>query len=353
MGLTPVAVVRLRYIHQYTDRHGHVRHYLRRPGAPKVALPGESGTPEFMAAYQAAIAIPAEKKAPTPRAAAGTIAALTISYRASAEFRQLRASTATVYQRIIDRLVAAHGDKPVRLLEPRHIRSMLAAMADTPAAGNHWLRTMRGLMRHAVAEGLIPADPTRDVSRLKERRQSIHTWTDAEIAAYEARWQVGTKHRLALALLLYTGQRRSDVVRMGRQHMTGGAILVRQVKTGTELAIPIHPALQAAIDACPSDHLTLLTTEAGAPFTSNGFYQAFIGWCRMAGLPAGCSPHGLRSAAASRLAEEGCTEKQIAAITGHQTLAEVQRYTRAASQRRLAETAMAGYRRGKPGTGIG
>ena len=76
------------------------------------------------------------------------------------------------------------------------------------------------------------------------------------IAAYEAAHPIGTMPRLAFELPVYTGQRRSDVVRMGRQHIRGDLISVRQQKTGTPLLIPMHPALRAAIEATPSGHLT-------------------------------------------------------------------------------------------------
>jgi integrase len=151
---------------------------------------------------------------------------------------------------------------------------------------------------------------------------------------------LGTRPRLALALLLYTAQRRSDVVRMGRQHLRGNRVEVRQAKTGATLLIPMHPELRRAIDAVPMDQLTFLMTEAGKPFTVNGCYMRFVEWAAAAKLPKGCSPHGLRKAAARRLAEAGCTAHQIAAITGHRTLAEVARYTRAADQIRMADAAI-------------
>lgn len=149
----------------------------------------------------------------------------------------------------------------------------------------------------------------------------------------------GTKARLALTLLLYTGQRRSDVIRLGRQHIRDGFMHVRQQKTGVELAIPIHATLAAIIAETPADHLTLLTTQTGKPFSAAGFGNWFRDRCNEAGL-AHCSAHGLRTAAARRLAEAGCTMHEIAAITGHASLSEVQRYTKAADQKRLALSAM-------------
>jgi integrase len=141
-------------------------------------------------------------------------------------------------------------------------------------------------------------------------------------------------------LLLYTGQRRGDVIRMGAQHIRGGAIHLTQEKTGAALAIPVHPALAAIIASSSRDHLTFLVTRFGAPFGASAFSHWFRDRCNEAGLPH-CSAHGLRKAAARVLAEAGCTAHEIGAITGHSSLAELVRYTKAADQRRLAEAAMA------------
>jgi integrase len=139
-------------------------------------------------------------------------------------------------------------------------------------------------------------------------------------------------NRLAFGLLLYTGQRRGDVIRMGRQHVRGGVLTTRQAKTGVAVAIPIHPELQAILDASKAGHLTFLTTAAGKPFTGGSFTNWFGASCRDAGLPLGLSAHGLRKAMCWRLAEAGCSTSQIAAISGHATLREVARCTKAADQ---------------------
>jgi integrase len=146
---------------------------------------------------------------------------------------------------------------------------------------------------------------------------------------------------LAFALLLYTAQRRSDVVRMGRQHVQGGSIQVKQQKTGTRLSIPIHSELQRVLDTEPALNMTFLMTQYGKPFTVDGFTSWFRSAVAQAGLPARCAPHGLRKAAGRRLAEAGCTAHQIMAVLGHKTLREVTRYTAAAGQEGLAKDAMA------------
>ena len=131
------------------------------------------------------------------------------------------------------------------------------------------------------------------------------------------------------------------LVRMGRQHVRDGVVHVLQQKTGAMLAIPLHPALAAIIEATPSDHLTFLTTSFGKPFTAAGFGNFFRERCNEAGLSADCAAHGLRKAACRRLAEAGCSANVIASISGHTTLTEVSRYTKAADQERMARDGMA------------
>jgi len=195
-------------------------------------------------------------------------------------------------------------------------------------------------MQFAVAAGLIGRDPTADLARAKAKAGRIHTWTETEIEQYEARHPIGSRARLAMALLLYTGQRRSDVIRMGPQHIRRGVLSVMQQKTGTELAIPVHPRLAETIAATECGHLAFLVTASGAPFSVDGFGNLFREWCDEAGLPQRCSAHGLRKAACRRLAETGCSAPQIAAISGHKTLKEVQRYIEEADQARLAQAAI-------------
>jgi len=195
------------------------------------------------------------------------------------------------------------------------------------------------LMQLAIVEGLRKDDPTATIKSMKIKGDGFHTWTEDEIAAFETKYPLGTRARLAFALLLYTAQRRGDVIRMGRQHVRAGVLRVRQQKTGMNLEIPLHSALQAAMDAGPTGDLTFLVTSAGKAFTPAGFGGWFHQVCLDAGLD-GCSAHGLRKAASRRLAEAGCTAHEIMSITGHKTLKEVTRYTAAADRSKLAIVAM-------------
>jgi site-specific recombinase XerD len=133
---------------------------------------------------------------------------------------------------------------------------------------------------------------------------------------------------------------------MSYTHIDGGTIEVVQQKTGQEdsdekLVIPVHRNLQRELGLAKRRHVVILATAFGQPFTVKGFGNFMSDAIRAAGLPAKCKAHGLRKAAARRLAEAGCTAKQIQALTGHRSLEEVERYTRKADQKRLARQAVA------------
>jgi integrase len=198
------------------------------------------------------------------------------------------------------------------------------------------LKALRGLMAFAFAERSIDADPTAGYKpkRLKDTG-GFQTWTDDDIAAFEARHPVGSTARLALTLLMFTGQRRGDVVRVGRQHIRGGVLSLRQSKTGAQIDIPVIAELQAVLDVAPAG-MTFLITEQGRPFTPAGFGGWFRRRCNEAGLRE-LSAHGLRKAAATRLAEHGATAHELMAWFGWTTLREAERYTRAANRKTLAQ----------------
>jgi integrase len=199
-------------------------------------------------------------------------------------------------------------------------------------------------MRVAVLEGWRKDNPVLAVRGVKIRSKGHRTWTDDEIAAFEAFYPIGTEARLAFALLLYTGQRRSDVVRMGRQHVKDGVLTIAQKKGGetVEVSIPILPQLQAILDDVQGRRIgpAFILTEYGKPRTDAGFTNWFHDLRKRAGLPDGLSPHGLRKAFCRVAAEAGLTPHEIMAISGHTTLKEVTRYTAAVDRKRMAVEAM-------------
>ena len=337
-----MTLLKLRYVDRFVDRHGDTRHYFRRCHGPRVPLPGNPGSVEFMEAYQAALASkPQTPKRPQKlRGGDGTFDRLLQTYFTSPEYLRLAISTQIAYRRVIERFVIDEkiGHRLVREMKREHVKTMIAKRAATPGAANDLLKKIRILVHFAIDSGWRGDDPT---LRLKKFSSSeFHTWTNEEIAQFEAYWPIGGCERTAFALLLFTGQRRSDVVRMAWDDVEDDAIRVTQLKTGTKLAVPIYPALAEALTAWSNFHHVILTTTFGKPFTANGFGNFMADKIALAGLPERCVTHGLRKAAARRLAEAGCSANEIAAVTGHATLAEVSRYTKAAEQKGLAKAAV-------------
>lgn len=342
--------IELKFIHRYKNCRGKEVIYFRRRGQKRIRLPGPVGSPAFMKAYNAALAGDGEKQPSVKAPPSGSLSALCEAYYRSADFTRLSESTKATYSGIIENFRAKHGHKPVAKLEARHVRGFIDDKSDTPAAANNLLRMLKLLMRHALERDWIKVDPTQAVRPVRNRTDGFATWSEDDIARYEAFHPVGTRERLAFALLLYTGARRSDVVKLGWQHIQGDRLVFRQQKTGGRVSIPIHKELSAILTTAPRDRLAFLSTRYGKPFTPESFGNWFRDTCKGAGLSDELSAHGLRKAVARRLAEAGCTPHEIASVTGHSTLKEVERYTKEANRDQLAEAAIAsiGTKRGTP-----
>jgi integrase/recombinase XerD len=340
--------LRLKYLVEDVDRHGNVRLYFRRKGQGKIRLAGLPGSDEFMAAYKAALSQSGGRDLPRQQAAKGSFGYLCLAYYASATFKALDASTRSWRRRALDTVCERHGDKPVSLMQAKHVRVLRDELADRPGAARNRLKALRALFRWATEADEARHDPTRDVKPISYAAKGHHTWTLEEVEAFELWHAIGSKARLAMAIMLYTTCRREDAVRLGPQHVRNGRIRYRQAKNEhrnpVDCDMPLHPDLAQIIAATPSAHLTFLVTEQGRPFTPAGFGNKFRDWCYQANLPH-CSAHGLRKATAARLAERGATAHEIMAITGHQSLEEVERYTRAARKAQLADSAMSKLKR--------
>jgi integrase len=316
--------------------------YFRRNGFPRVRLPGLPGSTEFMAAYSAALdAAPA--KIGAGRTKAGSVSAAIASYYDSPAYH-LAPTSQEVRRAVLEKFRREHGDKLMRAMPTKFLRALLDAMEPTTA--KNWLAAIRALTQHCIKVGLLDDDPTVGVKLGLKSGDGFHTFSEEEIAQFESAHPIGSRERLALALGLYTIQRRGDVVRMGRQHLRhlsdGVCLYVRQQKTGKELMLPIYlTELPTVLDTVPTNQLTFLQTLRGKPFTPHAFTAWFAAACDAAGLPSECTFHGLRKAGCRRLAEVGCTVHEIAAWSGHASLREVERYTKAADQAKLARAAMA------------
>ena len=344
--------MRLKYVWEDLDRHDNVRIYVKVPGRKKVRIRELPGTPQFVAAYQAALEGVTSQPRQSGRGAFGFICR---AYFASKVFKRLDPGTQAWRKNELNRICEKHAEKPAALMKPEHIRA-LRDEKETPDASNQRLKALRALFKWAVQSGETPNNPTLQVERVwKADTGGHHTWSLGEVKQFEDRHPVGSRARLAMALMLFTTGRREDATRFGPQHVRtvtrqieGKQVSIKRIvytqgknehRRPVHLDIPMHPELERVISATPSGHLTFLTTALGKPFTPAGFGNWFRERCDEAGLHH-CSAHGLRKATPTVLAERGATAHMIQSLTGHRTLHEVENYTRAARQALLADGAM-------------
>jgi integrase len=350
-----------KYVRAFTDNRGKRRHYFRRKGFAEVALPSP-WEPDFLEAYhEAASSQGPVGKTHTP--SSGTLGALIVAYLGSNDYQSLATTTKKTYRLRLDVLRRDAGTDRVADFRPEHLRGMIAKRTKErgPEAGNNLRRMLRLLFKLAVARNMRKDDPAAAIEKNKPTKGSKdghRAWTEADIEAFIAKHPLITRANLALSLLLYTGQRRSDVVKLGPKNIkgtydpkdfAGRKLTFVQQKTGAALTMPVHPVLAEALAQAniPADAPAFLLTKDGEPFSAEGFTNYFTRRAREAGIEGQASPHGLRKAAARRLAEAGCSVNVIASITGHASLKEVQRYTQAADQERLADIAMQAISRPK------
>lgn len=324
----------------YQDRHEKQRIYYREPGKPQVALPGPLYSEEFWIAYHKAQK--AEPVSAGKAPAAGSMGAAIQGYYRSAEFVQLADSSKQVYRRILDAFAKEHGHAPVAGIQTKHVNVLIDGKAETPAAANILRKRLSSVFEYAKSVGMIQVNPAKEAKRIKTKSKGYRSWTEADIAAYREKWADGTPERIAMEVLLHTGLRRSDAVRLGWDHIVDDAFVISTKKSQeiVELSIPLHTGLAFIFDL-PRGRKTFISTVYGSARSE----KAFTNWLReaahAAGLPSNSSPHGLRKAACRRLAESGCTALEIMSITGHRDIKEIERYTKAAEMKRLSRAAMA------------
>jgi integrase/recombinase XerD len=339
-----MARIRLRHVTIDRDRNGNTRYYFRVAGKPKIRLPGLPGSTEFLAAYQAAVAGDAKPGAHVSRSpATGSFAELCIAYYSSPEWTALDVATKAWRTRALDRIASDRPRALVKDLDTVRVRKLRNELVETPGAANNRLKALKALFSWAVENDHADHNPARDVKLIRYKTTGHHSWTAAEMTRFVERHPVGSKAYLAFVILTFTAGRREDAVRLSPSNVSGNRVKFTQAKNEHRnpvvIDIPLHPVLAAAIADTSPDAPAFLLTEWGKPFTASGFGGWFAGRCDEAGVPG--RAHGLRKATATSLAEAGASAHEIMAITGHRTLDEVERYTKAARQSRLADNAFA------------
>lgn len=339
---------RPRYLHVWRDRHGKLRAAYRKRGQRKIPLPLPLYSEEFWVAYRKAeegasagaincTGAGAEHTKP------GSISALIAAYYASAAFTSLAPSTQDAYRNMIEPFRKEHGGKSVAGLKAKHIDAILGEVAKRSKSQAFNLRKrLRMLGALAVTWGYRDDNPVLSAQKIKHKEKGFRPWTETDIDKFRKRWQAGTPQRIAFEILLHTGLRRSDAVKLGRQHRDGNRHVVSLKKSGETVTvyIPIHSTLEKHLATISGTCLTYIQTTRGVARSEKAFTNWIGEAADDAGLPPNSSPHGLRKACCRRLAEAGCTSAQISAITG-QSIAVIERYIRDFNREKAAEVAMA------------
>ena len=332
------------------NRHGTRVWYFRDGHGQRTRIRGDYGSPEFTAQVNAA-----SRGAVMPGAAPATLSHsdpnsfgwLVDQFLNSSAHLQKEISTQKARRNVLRRIVEKGvGSTPYRDLTDVDIRALRDKIAATGAVAmaNGAVAILRVVFNWAVEEGKhLRSNPCLGVKAIKYAGSTNHVWTDEETAKFEAAYPLGTRERLAYSLLLYTGQRSGDVVRMGRQHikteagqpwLTIIAQKTRKHASSDAAQVPVIPALSEAIAASPTGDLTYLVDENGAPLKVDAFGKWLRAACDKAGLPE-CTPHGLRHVGATRLVDGGADASALQCIYGW-SLAMCERYTRKASRKASA-----------------
>lgn len=323
------------HLHRETTRHGKAVWYVRAGKGPRIRLRAEYGTPGFDTEYQAAVT-----GSPRPTqgaAAAGSLAWLIARYRETTAWLTFSVATRRQRENIFKQVLATAGSKPYSDITNATVIAGRERRATTPSQARHFLDAMRGLFRWAHEAEFVKTDPTAPVKNPKRKKgPGFPKWTEADADAYERRWPIGTRQRVWFDVLCYTGGRRGDAVRIGKQHCRDGVATFRTQKSGENVTvtIPILPALARTLAAGPCGDLTFIVGAKGHPLTKESFGNAFSEAARQAGVKK--SAHGVRKIAATRAADNGATVAQLNAIFGWTGSAMASLYTQEADRRRLA-----------------
>lgn len=345
----------LPYLCKDPDRHGNDRLYVRRNGK-RIRIKEQPGTPAFTRAYNAALER-LEAKGPGAVAltthAKGTLGWLGAQYFASKkDFLKLAKESQRARRNCLEECFAEHradddpdpmGNCPLKYLSVQKVRRLVDLKADQPGAAANRRKHLSALCAWGVEHNHLTTNPARDVKPVQKAKGGYYTWTVADVEQFLDRFRLGTKARLAMALLLFTGARRQDMVTFGRQHVRGGWIRYVPMKTLYKRRDvsqkPFLPVLEQIIAGSPCGSMTFLETAQGKPFTAAGFGNWFRDRCDEAGLPK-CSAHGLKKAGATLAAENGATASQLMAMFDWSTISQAEVYTRAADRKRMAGEAM-------------
>lgn len=321
-------------VHAERTRHGKIVWYIRQGHGRRTRLKVGPDDPGFVEAYAAALA--ATPKPAKSKAVAGSLAWLIELYRQSdAWLGELSPATRKQRECIFRQVIASAGHHPVKVIDRAAVVAGRERRRGTPAQARHYLDTLRGLFDWAVSAQLATTNPADGVKAPPlKKSDGFPLWDDGEVERFEKHYPRGTRERVAFDVVRFTGLRRGDLVKVGRQHERNGIIRYRTSKgDGEWVTIAMTSALAETIAAGPIGDLTYVTNINGTAFTGESFGNWFRDVCRAIGIKK--SAHGLRKWYASQLALEGATTKELQAAGGWTSMRMPELYTRGADRARL------------------
>ena len=251
------------HLHREISRHGKTVWYVRVGRGRRFRLKTEFGTPEFETEYLAALA---GHPTPTKGRSAGTLGWLFDRYRETPAWRNLSLETRKQREQIMAPVLKNAGHQPFAKINRSSVVAARDRRGETPAQARHYLEAMRGLFKWAVDAGMAKDNPTIGVDDpARAKTGGIPVWTEEQVEAYERRWPVGTRQRVWLDVLLYTGLRRGDAVKLGRQHVRNGvaSFKTEKSKSTIEVTLPILPVLAETLKAGPCGELSFIVGANG------------------------------------------------------------------------------------------
>lgn len=317
-------------VHKQKTRHDKWVFYFRVGKGKRIRLPNPND-PTFKAAYKAALTgSPIE----APKVYENTLQWLWDRYTTeSAKWSGYSPATQKQQRLIMAKLLEKNSRKSLSSFTQDVIQEGVDRRHETPAAAANFLKMMKGMFAWGKKMRLVAHDPTIGVEPPGYKTEGFPAWTVDDVMAFRAKHKIGTPERLAMELMLLVGLRRSDVVVVGRQHISGRILTVDTAKTGARISVELSDELLKVIEATPRKGLHLVENALGRPFVKESFGNWFRGKCSEANVTK--SAHGLRKLSATLAAEGGAATHQLLAQYGWSNIATAEIYTKGVDRKRL------------------
>lgn len=329
------------YLIKRTSRHGKTNwYYWKDRDGPQIRIRGEYGSREFWINYEAA-AYGDKPQTPSIRKPTKSLAWLLDRYRETTDWLELSEATRRQRDNIFKRILKANPKIEFGDVDRQLIVDTRESKKKTPSEANNFLDAFRGLFKWAFDAQHVQNNPTIGVKKLKRpKSEGFRMWTEEDIAAFQKHWPIGTRERLAFEVFLNTGLRRGDVACLGKQHIRNGRLKIVTEKTGMQVSIPVPQALLDVIAKSKTGDLAIIASKkTGEPMKKEALGTWFHNIAKEAGVDG--NGHGLRKAAAARLAEAGATPRELNAVFGWEGNTMAHKYTEKADRERLADSAVA------------